>query len=94
MVRVRCGEGEGEGEDESQSESEVRVVHAAAQHSGTHADSDVQRDADTGRQRYSGELLARAKAVQDAAQGGMVLCSESCFSQVLNGGHWRLIQHA
>ncbi|GFH07084.1 adenylate cyclase [Haematococcus lacustris] len=41
-------------------------------HTGVHDPSDVARDAGTGRQRYSGAILAAAKAVQDCAQGGQL----------------------
>jgi class 3 adenylate cyclase len=54
----------------------------AGMHSGTTHETDVVVDTNTGRKRYSGGLLAIAKAVQDCAQGAMVLCSEATFSQV------------
>ncbi|GFH24743.1 uncharacterized protein HaLaN_22596 [Haematococcus lacustris] len=50
-------------------------------HTGVHDPSDVARDAGTGRQRYSGAILAAAKAVQDCAQGGQVLISEATFAE-------------
>jgi class 3 adenylate cyclase len=54
----------------------------AGMHSGTTHETDVVVDTNTGRKRYSGGLLAIAKAVQDCAQGAMVLCSEATFCQV------------
>ncbi|KAL6762373.1 nucleotide cyclase [Haematococcus lacustris] len=51
-------------------------------HTGVHDPSDVARDAGTGRQRYSGAILAAAKAVQDCAQGGQVLISEATFAEL------------
>ncbi|KAJ9528482.1 hypothetical protein QJQ45_020540 [Haematococcus lacustris] len=56
-------------------------------HTGVHDPSDVARDAGTGRQRYSGAILAAAKAVQDCAQGGQVLISEATFAEARHMRH-------
>ena len=42
-------------------------------------EADVVHNRDLGRMQYGGEGMAMAKAVQDAAQGAMVLLSESTF---------------
>ncbi len=47
----------------------------------THAE-DVYLDPSTGLTQYRGSILRGTKAVQDCAQGGMVLCSEASLLQV------------
>ena len=49
---------------------------------GASDDSDAYHDRTAGRTLYRGAFMAAAKAVQDAAQGAMVLISESTFEQV------------
>jgi hypothetical protein len=50
--------------------------------SGTGSSADVQYNQALGRAKYGGRLAAAAKAVQDCAQGGMVLCGPDTYSQL------------
>ncbi|KAJ9524357.1 hypothetical protein QJQ45_008547 [Haematococcus lacustris] len=50
--------------------------------SGTSSAEEVTFNASLGRVKYGGALMAAAKAIQDAAQGGMVLATSSTFKQL------------
>ncbi|GFH17596.1 guanylate cyclase domain-containing protein, partial [Haematococcus lacustris] len=50
--------------------------------SGTSSADEVTFNASLGRVKYGGALMAAAKAIQDAAQGGMVLATSSTFKQL------------
>ncbi|KAL6764304.1 nucleotide cyclase [Haematococcus lacustris] len=50
--------------------------------SGTSSAEEVTFSASMGRVKYGGALMAAAKAIQDAAQGGMVLATSSTFKQL------------
>ncbi|KAL6764314.1 nucleotide cyclase [Haematococcus lacustris] len=50
--------------------------------SGTSSAEEVTFNASLGRVKYGGVLMAAAKAIQDAAQGGMVLATSSTFKQL------------
>ncbi|GFH22495.1 guanylate cyclase domain-containing protein [Haematococcus lacustris] len=50
--------------------------------SGTSGAEEVTFNASLGRVKYGGALMAAAKAIQDAAQGGMVLTTSSTFKQL------------
>lgn len=50
--------------------------------SGTDSPADVQYNQAQGRAKYGGRLAVAAKAVQDCAQGGMVLCGPDTYSQL------------
>jgi len=58
----------------------LRVRMGAA--SGLERQEDVQMKGAQGRAQYSGPAMAAAKAVVDAAQGGMVLISPETFQQI------------
>lgn len=51
-------------------------------HSGIDSSLDVFKNPSSGRTRYVGRSMAVAKAVCDAAQGGMVLLSQDAFQNV------------
>ncbi|GFH27079.1 guanylate cyclase domain-containing protein [Haematococcus lacustris] len=50
--------------------------------SGTSSAQEVTFNASLGRVKYGGALMAAAKAIQDVAQGGMVLATSSTFKQL------------
>ncbi|KAJ9524753.1 hypothetical protein QJQ45_024359 [Haematococcus lacustris] len=50
--------------------------------SGTWSAEEVTFNASLGRVKYGGALMAAAKTIQDAAQGGMVLATSSTFKQL------------
>ncbi|GFH27509.1 guanylate cyclase domain-containing protein, partial [Haematococcus lacustris] len=50
--------------------------------SGTSSAEEVTFNASLGRVKYGGALMAAAKAIQDTAQGGMVLATSSTFKQL------------
>ncbi|KAJ9509342.1 hypothetical protein QJQ45_001777 [Haematococcus lacustris] len=60
--------------------SQPASLPADSGHTGCQAMLAAVRDA--GRVKYGGALMAAAKAIQDAAQGGMVLATSSTFKQL------------
>jgi class 3 adenylate cyclase len=51
-------------------------------HSGLHDPAQCTYNKASGRMQYAGAFLSLAKAVSDAADGGMILASEATFTQL------------